>query len=63
MTSGALEVLRDLRGFERVTTRCPFCKFVVVAPLEQAHAAFGAYRCGRPRPKTTARSRSGFSLR
>jgi hypothetical protein len=46
-----------------VTTRCAHCSFVVVAPLQEGHAAFVAHICDRPRPEATKRRRSGFALR
>ena len=45
-----------------VKVACAFCSFVVVALVEEAHAAFEAHVCDRPKPTTTARRRSGFSL-
>jgi hypothetical protein len=46
----------------RVVGRCAFCSFVIEAPLEEAHAAFEADKCGRPKPENSARRRSGFGL-
>jgi hypothetical protein len=45
-----------------VTERCAYCSFTVSAPLEEAREAFQAHECGRPRPVTSKRRRSGFAL-
>jgi hypothetical protein len=46
-----------------VVERCAFCDFTISAPVETAHAAFEAHECGRPKPETSVRRRSGFALR
>jgi hypothetical protein len=46
-----------------VVERCAYCNFAVSAPFEQARQAFEQHVCDRPKPTTTKRRRSGFSLR
>jgi hypothetical protein len=56
------DTLRPLRGVERVTARCAHCTFVVRASVTEAHAAFEAHVCDRPKPTLSKRRRSGFAL-
>ena len=46
-----------------VTARCAFCSFTVTALVEEAHAAFEAHVCDRPKPVVSKGRRSGFALR
>jgi hypothetical protein len=46
-----------------VKVGCAFCEWNMRGSLEQAHEAFGEHVCDRPRPTSTRRRTSGFSLR
>jgi hypothetical protein len=48
-----------MRGAERVTVKCEFCAFFVVASAPEGHEAFEKQECNRPRPVTSKRRRSG----
>ena len=46
-----------------VVIRCAHCSFVVVVEsLQEAHAAFQAHACDRPKPTSTLKRSGGYPL-